>query len=194
MLRVAEREWITLALELLNDPSLVDYCLGDDEVGEQLVGNNRLFLVHRAIGPKDAVASEVQMRGEIVKMLRLGDGRVLRLLPPAACGIVDDVLNRLLKPGDLRPRTPSTIEKRAEVPILTISPQESPDARTRQSQRVTNFATAASLTSPSPTNSRTSAARSRARRHSGESTSGSLLGALVPEDNCCAMNFALFTS
>ena len=71
MLRIAERERITLAFELLNNPSLVNYCLGDDGVGEQLVGNNRLFLVHRAVGPKDSAASDVQMRGEIMEMLRL---------------------------------------------------------------------------------------------------------------------------
>jgi hypothetical protein len=71
MLRIAEREWVTLALELLNYPSLVDYCLGDDGVGEQLVGNRHLLLVSRAVGPKDPVASEVQMRGEIVEMLGL---------------------------------------------------------------------------------------------------------------------------
>jgi hypothetical protein len=71
MLRIAEGEWIPLALELLNDPGLVDYGLGDDGVGQQLVGNNRLFLVDRPVGPKDSAASYVQMRGEIVKMLGL---------------------------------------------------------------------------------------------------------------------------
>src|ERR1700682_2738588 len=71
MLRVAEREWITFAFELLNDPSLVNYCLGDDGIGQQLVCNNRFFLVHRAVGPKDPEASEVQMRGKIMEMLRL---------------------------------------------------------------------------------------------------------------------------
>jgi hypothetical protein len=30
MFRIAEGEWITLALELLNDPGFVDYGLGDD--------------------------------------------------------------------------------------------------------------------------------------------------------------------
>jgi len=45
MLRVAKGEWITFSFELLNDPSLVDYCLGDDGIGQQLVCNNRLFLV-----------------------------------------------------------------------------------------------------------------------------------------------------
>ena len=71
VLRVAEREWITFAFELLNDPSLVDDRLGDDGIGQQLVCNNSLFLIYRAICPKDPVASEVQMRGEIVEMLRL---------------------------------------------------------------------------------------------------------------------------
>src|SRR5882672_2866784 len=71
MFRIAEGEWITLALELLNDPGLVDYGLGDDGVGQQLVGNNCLFLVHRAVGPKDSAASDVQMRGEIMEMLGL---------------------------------------------------------------------------------------------------------------------------
>jgi hypothetical protein len=71
MLRVAEREWITFAFELLNDPSLVDDRLGDDGMGQQLVCNNRLFLIYRAVCPKDPVASEVKMRGEIVEMLRI---------------------------------------------------------------------------------------------------------------------------
>jgi hypothetical protein len=63
MLRVAEREWITFAFELLNDPILVDYRLGDDGIGQQLVCNNRLFLIYRTVCPKDPVASEVKMRG-----------------------------------------------------------------------------------------------------------------------------------
>src|SRR5260370_20015092 len=71
MLRIADSEWITFTFELLNDPSLVDYCLGDDGIGQQLVCNNRLFLVHRAVAPKDSAATDVQMRGEIVKMLSL---------------------------------------------------------------------------------------------------------------------------
>jgi hypothetical protein len=44
--------------------------LSDDGVGQQLVGNNGLFLAYRAVGPENPVASKVQVRREVVKMLR----------------------------------------------------------------------------------------------------------------------------
>ena len=69
MFRIAEGGWITLALELLNDRGLVDYGLGDDGVGQQLVGNNCFswftgLLVRWSEGPRGFRCSDVRRNRE----------------------------------------------------------------------------------------------------------------------------------
>src|ERR1700690_3368247 len=70
MLHIAELERKAFAFELLNDPGLVSNGFRNGGIGDELVGNHGLFLVDATVGAEYAVTAEVQMRSEVMVVLR----------------------------------------------------------------------------------------------------------------------------